>query len=103
MILHIIEVRLTGLQLPGQDLSPFLQIGLTSASLKSDGNFPSKRVRSNKIFNGLAKLCDVHFKNLGCILSGPGDLFGFKFDKAYSNSFTVTVQLVRQSGVSPLY
>lgn len=39
-ILHRIQVRLTGLKLPGSFLLPFLKIGATSASFQISGNLP---------------------------------------------------------------
>ena len=37
------EVRLTGLQFPGSSLWPFLQVGVTLASLQSSGTFPDNQ------------------------------------------------------------
>ena len=68
-------------------------MGLTSAVLKSKGISPSERVLSNKIFIGFARDFDVNFKNFGWRLSGPGDLFGFKFKRAFSISDSDTIQL----------
>ena len=81
-------------------LLPFLNIGLTSANLKSSGNSPSESVLSNKFFKGFAKDLAECFKSFGWKLSGPGDLFTLSSKSAFSNSLIETVQFKRGFGIS---
>ena len=56
-------------------MSPFLKMGLTSATFHLEGNNPHDMVLLNKSVKGLASSDDSSLNNLGCNPSGPGDLF----------------------------
>ena len=69
-------------------MDPFLKIGVTSACFHNLGTVPWSNEELKKIVNGIANSSLSSFSILGYILSGPGDLFGFK---ALSLSLTAEV------------
>ena len=73
----------------GLDLSPFLNMGLTSANFHAVGNLPAFKVLSSNIFNGSANSEANSLRIFGWRLSGPGDLVQFNEDKAFLISSVV--------------
>ena len=72
-ILHITQVRVTGLQLPAFLRFPFLlYIAETFACFQSSGNCLSVNYLLNNLCNGLHIICShCSWRILGCIPPGP--------------------------------
>ena len=64
---------------------------------------PSERVKSKSNFKGLHRDLEQSLSNLGWKLSGPGDLLGFKLERAFSKSFIETLQVYNEFAISLLY
>ena len=83
-ILHIIQVRLTGLLLPAFLRFPFLlNIADTFACFQSSGNCPSVNDLLNNLCNGLHICSHCSLSILGWIPSGPTDLHTFNLSSLY--------------------
>ncbi|CAL4108622.1 unnamed protein product [Meganyctiphanes norvegica] len=77
------DVRLTGRYCSGLSLDPPLWIGVTYASLKRSGIFPSSRLFLSINFRGVTIESLVFIKNFAGIPSGPADEFIFKSPIAF--------------------
>ena len=93
IILHEIQVRLTGLSFIGFFLSPFLNIADTIELFHSFGNSPSWRDELKIIDIGVHNSSFSSFRILGCILSGPGDLFTLRLFSFFLTISGVMMQL----------
>ena len=95
IILQAIQVMLTGLQLFGFFLSPFLNNAVTFACLQSLVIFPLSKVVWYRMVNGLSRTLLISLSTLGCMLSG--DLHGFNLDSFFLTSSWVMVYHAKTS------
>ncbi|CAL4191777.1 unnamed protein product [Meganyctiphanes norvegica] len=93
------DVMLTGRYCSGLSLDLPLWIGVTYASLKRSGIFPSSRLFLSINFRGVAIESLVFIKKIAGIPSGPADEFIFKSPIAFIISSNISMSVKSPSSV----